>query len=273
MMKVSQTSLPGSVPDRYNSSLARERKSAQKAHATEQNRYHRNRNKKKTRQKNRSKWMKGRQQDDSERRYSPLEEKEEPDKEDDDDSKNPHTYSNNPPVAAVTPGPARLHMISRENEDPQINYNYKDTRDRRGWKHHGNSHPTSRKSRELKGPKQQSHPSSQSVTQAKAEVAGATDLNKVEECDLSVDGPALVAHWLVMDVGKTSLLRGSVDHRKTSGWRAKEFGDCGDCRDAVAALDILRGAVKVSIAMLVTVCLTVMLVFYVANCLWSRLAP
>ena len=107
--------------------------------------------------------MKVRQQHDSERRYSPLEEKEEPDKEDDDDSKNPHTYSNNPPVAAVTPGPARLHMISRENEDPQINYNYKDTRDRRGWKHHGNSHPTSRKSRELKGPKQQSHPSSQSV--------------------------------------------------------------------------------------------------------------
>ena len=106
-----------------------------------------------------------------------------------------------------------------------------------------------------------------------AAAAGATDLNKVEECDLSVDGPALVAHWLVMDVGKTSLLRGSVDHRKTSGWRAKEFGDCGDCRDAVAALDILRGAVKVSIAMLVTVCLTVMLVFYVANCLWSRLAP
>ena len=79
--------------------------------------------------------MKVRQQHDSERRYSPLEEKEEPDKEEDDDSKNPHTHSNNPPVAAVTPGPARLHMISRENEDPQINYNYKDTRDRRGWKH------------------------------------------------------------------------------------------------------------------------------------------
>ena len=74
--------------------------------------------------------MKVRQQHDSLRRYSPLEEKEEPDKEDDDDSKNPHTHSNNPPVAAVTPGPARLHMISRENEDPQINCNYKGTRGR-----------------------------------------------------------------------------------------------------------------------------------------------
>ena len=84
--------------------------------------------------------MKVRQQHDSLRRYSPLEEKEEPDKEDDDDSKNPHTHSNNPPVAAVTPGPARLHAISRENEDPQINYNYKEhARGRRGWKHHGAS--------------------------------------------------------------------------------------------------------------------------------------
>jgi hypothetical protein len=99
MANGTHTSLPGSVSDRHNSSLARERKSAQKAHATEQNRYHRNRKKKKTRQKNRSRRMKVRQQPDSLRRYSPLEEKEKPDKKDDDGSKNLPTHKNTPPVA------------------------------------------------------------------------------------------------------------------------------------------------------------------------------
>jgi hypothetical protein len=62
--------------------------------------------------------MKVRQQHDSERRYSPLEEKEEPDKEEDDDSKNFHTHSNNPPVAAVTPGPARLSYDQPRKRGP-----------------------------------------------------------------------------------------------------------------------------------------------------------
>ena len=55
----------------------------------------------------------------------------------------------------------------------------------------------------------------------------------------------IAARWVVLDVGKSALVRTSVDAEKTKAFRAKPYGAVGDCRCAFAALNYIHKSSEV----------------------------
>jgi hypothetical protein len=69
----------------------------------------------------------------------------------------------------------------------------------------------------------------------------------INECDPHV-AEDILARWVILDVGKCALERTSVDGEKTKVFRAEPYGDTGDCRCAIAALNQIHKASKVRVA-------------------------